>query len=948
MGATGTRLDELRAELTAEPGAAGSAPRPPVRVLGVFAHPDDETFCAGGVLARQAKAGAEVMVVSATHGEAGQIRDSRVATRQTIGAVRESELRQACDRLGVASVECWDHTDGTLAEVDFDALVGRVAKVIRTFRPDIVLTFGPDGGYGHPDHMTISRATTQACARAGDATCYPEQLDDEVSPHRPRTLFHSYFPDRHLMLMDRLADWLTGMPERFTGTTDFVHALLLLVQEAGTMRHVSDHAQVHWYPAGADVVEQGEVARELFVILSGTAEAWQEEADGSRRQLRVMGPGEFFGELGIAGQTPRSAYVVARESLTCLALSREAPTAYAGRGADARLTDSGSGSGPSTGHGPRRGGRAGDESGKSPLAAASAILDVDVAAEVGAKVDALCAYRSQFPIEPDMFPDSVMAEIFGHECFIAVPLPDSTTELQPDPSRTRPRGLEIDEGAYAAALADFQRSHPDFVGTAVLDDLRRREYARLDAAGLTYLDYTGAGVYAASQIRDHEALLEDGVFGNPHSGSVPSAGMTERVEATRARVLEFFGASPEEYEVIFTPNATGALRLVGEAYPFDAGDQFLLTFDNHNSVNGIREFAWTKQAEVNYVAVDAGDMRVPADSAEPTFASTSTSAPGAETALVGRLVDGLRRARPGGTNLFAYPAQSNFSGVQHPLEWIDQAKAAGWDVLLDAAAFVPTNRLDLSRYHPDYVSLSFYKIFGYPTGIGALLVRHEALAKLHRPWYAGGNIVFSSVRAAREAGSGYYRMPGAAGFEDGTLNYLDIMGVDIGLRHISAIGVDTIHTRVTCLTDWLLQSVASLRHTNGSPVVRVYGPGDTHLRGATVAMNFFDPEGSLVDSRQVEQIANGAGNALRSGCHCNPGAREVSIGLSEEEMADAFRNKDRLNLEEFVQIIDGKTTGAVRASLGLASTFADVYRFSQFARTFIDRPLADLVRPVTA
>jgi selenocysteine lyase/cysteine desulfurase len=113
-------------------------------------------------------------------------------------------------------------------------------------------------------------------------------------------------------------------------------------------------------------------------------------------------------------------------------------------------------------------------------------------------------------------------------------------------------------------------------------------------------------------------------------------------------------------------------------------------------------------------------------------------------------------------------------------------------------------------------------------------------------------------------------------------------------------------------------------------------------------MNFFDPEGSLVDSRQVEQIANGAGIALRSGCHCNPGAREVSIGLSEEEMADAFRNKDRLNLEEFVQIIDGKTTGAVRASLGLASTFADVYRFSQFARTFIDRPLADLVRPVTA
>jgi selenocysteine lyase/cysteine desulfurase/LmbE family N-acetylglucosaminyl deacetylase len=927
MGATtrSTRLDQLRAELGADVGARGTAPAP--RVLAVFAHPDDETFCAAGVLARQAKAGAEVLVVSATHGEAGQIRDSRVATRQTIGTVREAEVRIACERLGVGAVECWDYADGALAESDFDALVGRVVRVIRTFRPDIVLTFGPDGGYGHPDHVTISAATTHACAQAGDATCHPEQLDDEVAPHRPRSLFHSYFPDRQLMLMDRLADWLTTMPERFAGTTDFVHALLLLVQEAGTMRHVSDHAQVHWYPAGADVVEQGEVARELFVIMSGKAEAWQEDADGSRRLLRVMGPGEFFGELGVAERAPRSAYVVATESLTCLALSREAPSLYAGRGAEARLTGEGSGR------------SARDEPRASLLSGASAVLDVDVTAEVETKVEALCAYRSQFPIEPGMFPDPVMAEIFGHECFVAVQPQDTGG---PQPSHASLADFGVGDPAYAAAMADFQRSHPDYAGTAVLDDLRRREYSRLDAAGLTYLDYTGAGVYAASQIRDHEALLEEGVFGNPHSGSVPSAGMTERVEAARERVLEFFGASRDEYDVIFTPNATGALRLVGEAYPFAPGDQFLLTFDNHNSVNGIREFAWAKHAEVNYIALAAGDMRVPVDDAERATGSTPMS-PATEAALVGALGDGLRRARPGGNNLFAYPAQSNFSGVQHPLEWIERAQAAGWDVLLDAAAFVPTNRLDLSTYHPDYVSLSFYKIFGYPTGIGALLVRHEALAKLRRPWYAGGNIVFSSVRAAREAGSGYYRMPGSAGFEDGTLNYLDIMGVDIGLRHISAIGVEAIHTRVMCLTDWLLQSVGSLRHTNGSPVVRVYGPRDTHLRGATVSMNFFDPDGALLDSRLVEQIANGVGIALRSGCHCNPGAREVSIGLSEEEMADAFRNKDRLDLDEFVQVIDGTTTGALRASLGLASTFADVYRFQQFALGFVDRPLADLV-----
>ena len=115
----------------------------------------------------------------------------------------------------------------------------------------------------------------------------------------------------------------------------------------------------------------------------------------------------------------------------------------------------------------------------------------------------------------------------------------------------------------------------------------------------------------------------------------------------------------------------------------------------------------------------------------------------------------------GGHNLFAYPAQSNFSGVQHALEWIPQAQEAGWDVLLDAAAFVPTNRLDLSSWHPDYVALSFYKIFGYPTGIGVLLVRRPALAKLRRPWYAGGTLTFSSVHAGRKS-HGLGLLPGPA------------------------------------------------------------------------------------------------------------------------------------------------------------------------------------------
>ena len=141
-----------------------------------------------------------------------------------------------------------------------------------------------------------------------------------------------------------------------------------------------------------------------------------------------------------------------------------------------------------------------------------------------------------------------------------------------------------------------------------------------------------------------------------------------------------------------------------------------------------------------------------------------------------------------------------------------------------------------------------------------------------------------------------------------------------------------------CLTGWLLDALTALRHRNGTPVVRIYGPAGTDRRGATIAMNFFDPAGVLIDSVRAERRANRAGISLRSGCHCNPGVREAALGFSAAEMAAAFKDKGRLTHQEFLHMIDGKTTGAARASLGLATTFADVYRFWEFAASFRDLP----------
>lgn len=468
------------------------------------------------------------------------------------------------------------------------------------------------------------------------------------------------------------------------------------------------------------------------------------------------------------------------------------------------------------------------------------------------------------------------------------------------------------------AEAAFRSEHPEYAATDLLDELRDIDFARLQRRPDVYLDYTGAGLYASSQLRDHLELLESRVFGNPHSVNPSSSVSTEYLQRARSAVLQFFNASPDEYEAIFTPNATGALRLVGESYPFHPGDRFLLTFDNHNSVNGIREFARARGAQTTYIPSVSPDLRVDVE----LFPRYLTDTPGEHH------------------NLFAYPAQSNFSGVQHPLAWIDQAHEHGWEVILDAAAFVPTNRLDLSAVHPDYVALSFYKMFGWPTGIGCLIARRQALAKLQRPWFSGGTIVAAFVQRLY-----YQSAPGAAHFEDGTVNYLNIPAVEIGLRYLSAVGIDTIHTRVRLLCTRLLDELGSLTHSGGAPAATIYGPRCWDRRGATVAFNFLHPDGRIVDERYVDRVAGRHRISLRTGCFCNPGAGEVAFTISRETLLGSEFGPG-MTLDDYVREIGLHSGGAIRASLGFASNFDDVHRFMEFASEFVD--LADVPRDLPA
>ena len=479
----------------------------------------------------------------------------------------------------------------------------------------------------------------------------------------------------------------------------------------------------------------------------------------------------------------------------------------------------------------------------------------------------------------------------------------------------------------------FSSAYPGYRSTALLDRLRATEYSYLDAAGHVYLDYTGAGLPARAQISAHAERIGGRCFGNPHSENPASAASTELIERARLAVLAHFNAPPEEYAAIFTPNATGACRLVGEAYPFGPRTRLVLTQDNHNSVNGIREFARSRGAITRYVPFSSPELRVDDDAIRQALAQPGPSPLGtawrAARCGVAPWAGGGSHGRRSG--LLAYPAQSNFTGVHHPLRWIQTAHEHGYDVLLDAAAYVPSSRLDLSVVKPDFVAVSWYKVLGYPTGIGCLIARREALGRLRRPWFAGGSVYMASAQAG-------WHTPAAdeARFEDGTVSFLQIPDLESGLSWVNGIGIDLIHQRVTCLTGWLLDRLAALRHGNGAPMARIYGPADTRDRGGAVAFNLLDPRGRIIDERAVAQATAAAGISIRTGCFCNPGATEGAFNLTKADWHRALRGRAR-TMDQHLDLL-GLPSLALRASVGLASNLDDVERFLAFLElTYTDR-----------
>ena len=444
---------------------------------------------------------------------------------------------------------------------------------------------------------------------------------------------------------------------------------------------------------------------------------------------------------------------------------------------------------------------------------------------------------------------------------------------------------------------------------AYFANLRAREFGRLDQHGLAYLDYTGSALYGTSQLRVHQRILEDGIFGNPHSENSASRASTAIIERARELVLRFLDVTAATHAVCFTANATAAIHLVAASYPFTSKQALVLSADNHNSMNGIREYARRAGARVRYLGLDE-QLRL--DRPEEALEASGHDVRG---------------------GLLGFPAQSNFSGVRHPLSLVNSAHRLGLDVLLDAAAFLPTAQLSLRNCPADFVVLSFYKLFGYPTGLGALVARHNALARLRRPWFAGGTVTFASVTL-----DAHELRPSAAAFEDGTPDFLSLAALDSGFRLLDEAGMERIGRHVSELTRRFLDGLRQLRHADGTPLARVYGPPGVTDRGGTVTFNLCDRRGRPIAFGIVEERARHAGVALRGGCFCNPGASEAAFGYGPGTLLRCLGTG--FSLDRFAACVGPeKAVGAVRVSPGLATGPEDISRALDVLASFRENAL---------
>lgn len=440
--------------------------------------------------------------------------------------------------------------------------------------------------------------------------------------------------------------------------------------------------------------------------------------------------------------------------------------------------------------------------------------------------------------------------------------------------------------------------------------------------GITYLDHGGTTLASRSLMDSFCTQMKASILSNPHSDASKPSFSALMVEQTRQKVLRLFSADPEHWDVVFTANATAAIKLVMECFAgLEQGFDYVYHRNAHTSLVGVRE-----QAQTSRCLATAEEVEY--------WLSGGKSLP-------------VQKPIKHRSTLFAYPAQSNMNGERLPLDWPSRVRGSyrygHTYTLLDVAALVSTSPLNLSDHcsAPDFVAMSFYKIFGFPD-LGALLVRKASAHVLCRRRYFGGGTTemigcIGTPWVERKDSSMHARL------EDGTIAIRSILALSCAIdTHTNLFdGLAQISKHTEWLAKTLYNRLESIKHANGMPVCHVYKAptstyGDSTTQGATVTFNVRKSDGSWKSGFEIGALLRANEIHVRTGSLCNPAGMASALGLSGQDLRAAFDSGFRCN-QPGNDIRGDVPFGMIRATLGAMSTLRDV----EYLAGFVEKHLTE-------
>lgn len=444
-----------------------------------------------------------------------------------------------------------------------------------------------------------------------------------------------------------------------------------------------------------------------------------------------------------------------------------------------------------------------------------------------------------------------------------------------------------------------------------VSDIRERYYPNL--TNQTYLDHAGTTIYSSLTLdKIHEALSKT-LLANPHSLSSASRDTAGLVEETRCKILNIFHADPAEYDIVFTLNATHAIKIAGSLVRDAAKNAFnyYYNINCHTSLIGLRALA------AKYSTFDDISSFKPIEHKE------------------GEKLPKL--------NLVSWTGQSNFNGQKFPLSWCKQFRGQldNCYTLFDASALATSDPPDLSdsRNSPDFVVLSFYKIFGLPD-IGALILKRSTAQKLvdKRVYFGGGTIEALTVEEPFCRRSSQLHQS----LEDGTIPIHAILELSLAIdSHLQIYGsFENVHMHTDKIREYAVSKLKQLKfESTGGKMLQIYDwPGAQH--GPVIAFSLLSSSGEPVGYYGFGKLASARDISLRTGTLCNIGGVQKFLDRTNEEIKADYEKGHRCG--DILDIIDGKPTGVIRVSFGAMTMISEIDTLISFIKEYMeDRSPAD-------